>query len=251
MKRLVSLFLSLAIVCCLIVSLVGCGKSANSGPVTDGIFEYELVDGTYTVRCIHRTTEEEEYTEPFEAEIPSTFRNIPVTTIGESAFQNCKNLSKVVIPDSITKIERRAFFGCESLTELILSDNITYIGPGAFEWVPTENCTVYENILYFGSANNPYLYLYGVASKEQSYVIHADTRIIGHQSFRKVAINTIIIPAGVTQIGNMAFWNCQLLENFIFEGTVSQWNAISRDMGWREYTRIREVVCSDGQVDLS
>lgn len=39
-----------------------------------------------------------------------------VTTIGESAFMYCKNLTSIVIPDGVTAIGERAFENCPDLT---------------------------------------------------------------------------------------------------------------------------------------
>ena len=48
------------------------------------------------------------------------------TTIGEKAFRNCKGLTSVTIPDSVTSIAKLAFYGCTSLS-------ITYTGTVA-QW---------------------------------------------------------------------------------------------------------------------
>ena len=250
MKRITSLLLALMLVLCFTVFLTGCGEEQEVGIVTDGIFEYELVDGTYTVRCIHRA-EDGEYTETFEAEIPSTFRDKPVTAIGDNAFVNCKNLTKVTMPDSITSIGMYAFNGCVGLTDLWLSDNLTYVGAHAFGWVSTEICNQYENGLYYGSAANPYLYLADIVGEETVYRIHADARFIGDNAFFEARIKSVSIPAGVMQIGNHAFYGCNKLEIINFEGTVAQWGDVVLVIGWRDKTPATGVICTDGQVDFS
>ena len=64
--------------------------------------------------------------------IPGTYCDLPVTAVGEMAFQNCKQITSVILPDSITVVESYAFVSCSSLTSIVLSDNITLIGPFAF-----------------------------------------------------------------------------------------------------------------------
>ena len=44
--------------------------------------------------------------------IPSTLGDYPVTTIGDSAFYNCTNLTSVTIPSSVKTIENNAFLDC-------------------------------------------------------------------------------------------------------------------------------------------
>ena len=39
-----------------------------------------------------------------------------VTSIGDSAFYNCRSLTSVTIPDSVTSIGYSAFYDCSSLT---------------------------------------------------------------------------------------------------------------------------------------
>ena len=43
-----------------------------------------------------------------------------VTTIGESAFGYCENLTSVTIPDSVTTIGEMAFVGCTKLISVTI-----------------------------------------------------------------------------------------------------------------------------------
>jgi hypothetical protein len=47
-----------------------------------------------------------------------------VITIGYGAFDSCGSLTSVVIPDSMTKIGDEAFHNCESLTDIIFEGNV-------------------------------------------------------------------------------------------------------------------------------
>lgn len=55
-----------------------------------------------------------------------------VTTIGESAFQNCDNLTEISLPNSITTIGKSAFSDCDNLTKISLPNSVTTIGQFAF-----------------------------------------------------------------------------------------------------------------------
>ena len=55
-----------------------------------------------------------------------------VTTVGDSAFAGCTNLSTVELPDSVTSIGNSAFEGCTHLNLEELPEEITSIGSGAF-----------------------------------------------------------------------------------------------------------------------
>ena len=55
-----------------------------------------------------------------------------IKRIGESCFENCRNLRHIVIPDSVVGIHKRAFYGCESLEEVGIPDNLQNIAEGVF-----------------------------------------------------------------------------------------------------------------------
>ena len=52
--------------------------------------------------------------------------------IGDSAFEDCKKLKSVGLPDGITSIGQYAFADCKSLTEIRLPETVTTIGTLAF-----------------------------------------------------------------------------------------------------------------------
>lgn len=53
--------------------------------------------------------------------------------IGQSAFQNCKNLVGVVIPSGTTEIKRETFSGCVKLSEIVNFDSVVTVRKNAFE----------------------------------------------------------------------------------------------------------------------
>ena len=55
-----------------------------------------------------------------------------VTSIGDSTFEDCSSLRSVVFPDSVTSIGNRAFNECDSLRSVVIPDGVTSIGIGAF-----------------------------------------------------------------------------------------------------------------------
>ncbi len=55
-----------------------------------------------------------------------------VTSIGDRAFTDCKNLQEIILPSGVTCIGDEAFSRCENLREITLPPGVTSIGGGAF-----------------------------------------------------------------------------------------------------------------------
>ncbi len=75
-----------------------------------------------------------------------------VTAIGDSAFSNCQNLTSVIIPGSVETIGTSAFGGCSSLTSVVLGKNVSKLGEYAFYNCPNLTSVVIgENVSTIGS----------------------------------------------------------------------------------------------------
>lgn len=64
--------------------------------------------------------------------IPSSYRGLPITSIGASAFSNCTWITSVTLPDCVKSIGEYAFYNCDAMTSITFSDNLTSIGSSAF-----------------------------------------------------------------------------------------------------------------------
>ena len=56
-----------------------------------------------------------------------------VTSIGDTAFQNCYSLTSITIPSGVTSIGNSAFRSCFSLTSITIPSGVTSIGNSAFQ----------------------------------------------------------------------------------------------------------------------
>lgn len=61
-------------------------------------------------------------------------------------------------------------------------------------------------------------------------------------------LHSIQFSNRITSIGDLAFFNCPNLTTIIYEGTVAQWNNITKGNGWDAVTGDYVVHCTDGNI---
>lgn len=74
-------------------------------------------------------------------EIPQRLGGYPVVGIGRMAFFKCQNLTRVLIPNTVTNIDSSAFSLCYQLSHMTIPGSVKQIGERAFSY-----CTNLENV---------------------------------------------------------------------------------------------------------
>ena len=136
-----------------------------------------------------------------------------VTSIGDYAFRDCNNLKSITIPEGVTSIGSGAFYDCNILTAVHISS--------IEAWCKISFDGNFSNPLYY--AHN--LYLNGELVTE--LVIPEGMTSIGNYAFQGCSsLSAINIPESVTSIGNSAFSVCSGLTDItIPEGVTSIGNS--------------------------
>ena len=113
--------------------------------------------------------------------IPGTINGLPVTGIGDIAFQGNLSLISITIPNSVTAIGGSTFENCTNLNTVTIPDSVISIGSFAFN-----NC-----------------------SSLMSVTIPNGVTSIDFSAFSKdTSLTSVTIPASVTNIGFSAFYSC-------------------------------------------
>ncbi len=127
--------------------------------------------------------------------IPSTYNNLPVTSIGDYAFINCTSLKGITIPDSVKELGDYAFGRCANLTSATISDSVRFIGDWVFVGCTNlANITIPDGVKYIGSG-----------------------AFTGCTNLKGIAIGN-----GVNYIGSGAFDGCVQLES-VFITDIADW----------------------------
>ena len=176
-----------------------------------------------------------------------------ITEIPEQAFHNCTELQTVSIPSGLTKIGSQAFFGCSSLQNVTLPASLTEIGYQAFRdcdaltsitfpdslekvgdqaFFITTNGTNGEHTgslttVTFGTkvptlSNYPQLFTGQNQLKTVDMSRCTNTVISAGLFSGLTALETIIFPTGLTEIGDRAFTNCSGLKSLEFPDSLTK-----------------------------
>lgn len=130
---------------------------------------------------------------------PKTFSgaySVPedVQKIHAFAFNNCKQLTSVVLPNGLKRIEDGAFWGCSNMTSANIPSGLTYLGSDAFR---------------------------NASSLSSSIVLPSTLSEIGSSAFKRcTSLSNVTIENGVEIIGGSAFVDCSNLKSIDIPNSV-------------------------------
>ena len=140
-----------------------------------------------------------------------------VTSIGESAFENCKGLTSVEIPNSVTSIGSFAFEWCEGLTSVEIPNSVTSIGESAFAY-----CSGLTTVEIPNSVTSIGKKAFLGCSGLSSVTIGNSVTTIGSSAFNGCSgLTSVEIPNSVTSIGEFAFCDCSGLTSVEIPNSVT------------------------------
>ena len=216
MRKILSAVLSALIVSATVTSLplsagaasveqgaqsVGAAVSSDSS-VSESVCEpyFDIVDNSYAVvyGCSSYGNT---------LTIPSTYDGYPVREIKKDAFFWKKNLVKVVVPSSVTKIGYGAFYENTNLTTVSLSQGLIEIGDKAFH-----SCLGLKNISIPSTVKTIGEDAFDLCESIESITVPSNVTSLPKDVFyRCKSLKTVNLPSRLTSIGEYAFNGCESL----------------------------------------
>ena len=186
---------------------------------TEGVLYDVSADGTYAEVIGYEGSAKK-------VRIADTYNSVPVTGIYTKAFYQNKNITEVIIPDSVTTIGSSAFWLCGSLTSVVIGDSVTTIGSSAFwECSKLTSVEIPDSVTTIGSD------AFSSCSKLTSVVIGDSVTTIGEWAFHSCgSLTSVVIGDSVTTIGDSAFSFCSSLTNITVSADNTAYQSIDGNL---------------------
>ena len=172
-----------------------------------------------------------------------------LTEIGDMAFYECKELSSVIIPNTVETIGESAFQYCDTIMCAVIGNSVKTIGYNAFSFnhghhiaktaypntienpfhsyyydgvicYPADNSIIEDGCIY--DSDKTIIY-FAPISIEGEFAIPNSVKTIGDDAFYYCKkMEAISIPNSVEEIGNNVFYRCERLEAISIPGSVKK-----------------------------
>ena len=210
------------------VAIVTYGDKEHSGDITIPS-SIKVNDLEYTVKEI------KEYTFRDCRSLTSVTIPNSVTIIGSEVFNGCSSLTSVTIPNSVTSIGDYAFLGCSSLTSVTIPNSVTSIGISAFL-----HCSSLTSVTIPNSVTSIGFSAFSHCSSLTSITIPNSVTSIGGSAFYDcTGLTSVTIPNSVTSIGSDAFYGCSGLTSITIPKSVTY----IYDEAFAKCSKLENVYC--------
>ena len=151
-----------------------------------------------------------------------------MTFLGHHAFERCLNLASIEIPNGITTIGGYTFIDCESLTSVSIPSSVTSIGDYAFEGTELTSVNITDLAAWckISFSNDTSLdhqhHLFLNGTEINDLVVPNGVTSIGNNAFRRcIGLTSVTIPNSVISIGDYAFFDCNGITSVTIPNSVT------------------------------
>lgn len=195
MKKLISIIGIIALSFTMLFSFTSCQK--------DSELIFDIIDGKKEYRVVSVKTANKDVT------IPSSYNNLPVTEIGEGAFAGENKIENVYIPDSVIVIGNRAFDDCRNLENLRLPQYLEIIPANMTRNTSIKSIDIPNSVKRIESRAF-------CTSQIKDLIIPDSVEYIGYEAFYFSSIETVVIGKNIQEIQPYAFHYCDSLKSVKF-----------------------------------
>lgn len=178
-----------------------------------------------------------------------------ITGLGDRLFYHCSNAKTVSLPATLTSIGNAAFAQEDAvsnytagLTSVTIPQAVTAIQSFAFQHTAIAEVTVPASVETWGK------YVFSDCTKLKTARIACDST--GSFAFtRCTALSNLTISANCKTFGQNMLTYCESLKVITYEGTIAQWNAITKPTNWMSSGKhfyndyLQKIQCTDGYLE--
>ena len=144
--------------------------------------------------------------------IPQVVLPETVREIGSHAFYDCNSMKSINVPVGVAAIKEYTFFGCASLLDISIPDTVLSVGDYAYY-----GCVVAKTLDLSNTLKSIGAYAFYNCNQVKEIILPNTLKSIGDYAFRSCSsITEISIPDSVTELGDCVFYACTGLEQAEF-----------------------------------
>lgn len=144
--------------------------------------------------------------------IPQVVLPETVREIGSHAFYDCNSMKSINVPVGVAAIKEYTFFGCASLLDISIPDTVLSVGDYAYY-----GCVVAKTLDLSNALKSIGAYAFYNCNQVKEIILPNTLKSIGDYAFRSCSsITEISIPDSVTELGDCVFYACTGLEQAEF-----------------------------------
>ena len=140
-----------------------------------------------------------------------------VTSLGNECFKGCRGLTSVTIPSSVTSLGEYCFYDCSGLTSITIPSSVTSLRDACFD-----GCSGLTSITIPSSVTSLGNSCFSHCSGLTSITIPSSVTSLGYSCFYGCrGLTSITIPSSVTSLGNNCFQDCSRLTSITIPSSVA------------------------------
>lgn len=140
-----------------------------------------------------------------------------LTKIPSGAFDNCKKLTRIQIPNNVTSIEGYTFYNCQSLSSISIPNGVQSIGAEAFRY-----CSSLINIFFSEGLKTIGSRAFDGCKNLSTISCPESLTFIDQAAFASSGISHIDLSINMTAISYQAFSGCQNLSSITIPGNIKK-----------------------------